>query len=228
MNIQYHGHSCIQITCHGHSLIIDPFISGNTQAVTKVEDIHVQHILLSHGHLDHTLDALTIAKNNAASIVAVEELALHYEKQGALIEMMHVGGALKLDSFDVHLTNAVHSSSVSADQGQVVYMGESVGFVIKIGGFTLYHAGDTALFGDMKLIGEQFDIDFAFLPIGGRFTMNPEDALTAASWLKARHVFPIHYNTFPPILQDGVAFVKKIHDMGMKGTALAVGETVEF
>lgn len=228
MDIQYHGHSCIQLTHHSHSLIIDPFISGNPQAVTRVEDIHVQHVLLTHGHFDHTQDAVTIAKDNGASIVAVEELALHHEKQGTLIEMMHVGGTLHLHSADIHLTNAVHSSSVSTDQGQAVYAGEPVGFVIKMGDFTLYHAGDTALFGDMRLIGEQFDIDFAFLPIGGRFTMNPSDALTAANWLKAHHVFPIHYNTFPPIVQDGAAFVQKLQEQGIQGTTLAVGETIEF
>lgn len=92
MKIQYHGHSCIQITHEEHSLIIDPFISGNAQAVPKAEEVRVQHILLSHGHFDHTQDALAIAKKNHASIVCVEALALHYEKQGALIEMMHVGG----------------------------------------------------------------------------------------------------------------------------------------
>lgn len=108
------------------------------------------------------------------------------------------------------------------------YAGEPVGFVIQVGDFTLYHAGDTALFGDMRLIGEQFNIDFAFLPIGGRFTMNPKDAFIAANWLKARYVFPVHYNTFPAILQDSTKFVKKLCDMGIEGSELAIGQTIEF
>ncbi|WP_433945560.1 metal-dependent hydrolase [Paenibacillus sp. SN-8-1] len=226
MQIQFHGHSCIQVTEGEHSIIIDPYLTGNPTAVTNAKDIHVQHVILTHGHFDHITDASAIAKQNDASIIAVEELAIHLGREGLRTEAMHVGGEWEFDFGHVHLTGAAHTSSITTRDGEVLYAGVPVGIVLRMGDVTLYHAGDTGLFGDMKWIGERFDIDIAFLPIGGRFTMGPKDALTAAEWLKARCVVPIHFDTFPPIRQDGHAFVSDLARLGIQGRCLAPGETI--
>lgn len=225
MLIRYHGHSCVEIRDGAHSLIVDPYLTGNPSAVTAAEDIHVQYILLTHGHFDHITDAVPLAKRNGAPIIAVEELCGFLEPEGIRTEPMHAGGSWRFPFGEVHLTPALHTSSATDREGRTVYTGVPVGFLLRMGGLTLYHAGDTGLFGDMKLLGERFDIDVAFLPIGGRFTMGPEDAAAAAGWLKARCIVPIHYDTFPPIRQDAEAFVRMLADRGIEGRILRPGET---
>ncbi|MED1793352.1 metal-dependent hydrolase [Brevibacillus nitrificans] len=229
LDVRFHGHSSVQLTAEGHSIMIDPFITGNGQATTKLEDIQVQYILLTHGHQDHILDAVELAKANDATIVATHELATYLAWQGAKTIGMNLGGSVALPFGKVKMTQAFHSSGVILDdQKQIVYMGMPGGFVIEIGGKTVYHAGDTGLFGDMKLIGERHDIDLAFLPIGDHFTMGPEDALTAAEWVKADYVIPIHYDTFPPIKQDGEAFVAELAEKDIRGKALKPGESLRL
>ncbi len=229
LEIQYHGHSCVQLTNEGHSLIIDPFISGNPQATTRVADIRVQHILLTHGHRDHILDAVELAKQNDATIVATWELANYLSWQGVKVMGINLGGSVSFPFGRVKMTQAFHSSGVVMDeQQQIVYMGMPGGFLVTMGGKTIYHAGDTGLFGDMKLIGEMNQVDVAFLPIGDMFTMGPEDALTAAEWVKAKFVVPIHYNTFPPIEQDGDAFVAQLADRKIEGKAMKPGEIIRL
>ncbi|NRR02410.1 metal-dependent hydrolase [Brevibacillus sp. RS1.1] len=229
LDIRFHGHSAVQVTSEGHSIMIDPFISGSPVAATKLEDISVQYILLTHGHLDHILDAVELAKKNDATIVATHELATYLSWQGVKTISMNLGGSVKLPFGKVKMTQAFHSSGVVLDdEKQIVYMGMPGGFVIELGGKTIYHAGDTGLFGDMKLIGERHDIDLAFLPIGDVFTMGPEDALVAAEWVQADFVVPIHYNTFPPIKQDGEAFVAELAEKDIRGKALKPGETLRL
>ncbi|NRR22330.1 metal-dependent hydrolase [Brevibacillus sp. MS2.2] len=229
LDIRYHGHSSVQVTSEGHSIMIDPFISGSPVAATKLEDISVQYILLTHGHQDHILDAVELAKKNDATIVATHELATYLSWQGVKTISMNLGGSIKLPFGKVKMTQAFHSSGVVLDdEKQIVYMGMPGGFVIELGGKTLYHAGDTGLFGDMKLIGERHNIDLAFLPIGDVFTMGPEDALVAAEWVQADFVVPIHYDTFPPIKQDGEAFVAELAEKDIRGKALKPGETLRL
>lgn len=229
LDIRFHGHSSVQVTCEGHSIMIDPFISGSPVAATKLEDISVQYILLTHGHQDHILDAVELAKKNDATIVATHELATYLSWQGVKTISMNLGGSVKLLFGKVKMTQAFHSSGVVLDdEKQIVYMGMPGGFVIELGGKTLYHAGDTGLFGDMKLIGERHNIDLAFLPIGDVFTMGPEDALVAAEWVQADFVVPIHYDTFPPIKQDGEAFVAELAEKDIRGKALKPGETLRL
>jgi L-ascorbate metabolism protein UlaG (beta-lactamase superfamily) len=229
LEIQYHGHSCVQLTSEGHSVIIDPFISGNPQAATRVADIKVQYILLTHGHQDHILDAVELSKQNDATIVATYELATYLSWQGAKGMGMNLGGSVSLPFGKVKMTHAFHSSSmILDDRKEIVYLGMPGGFIVNIGGKTIYHAGDTGLFGDMKLIGERHPIDIAFLPIGDFFTMGPDDAVTAAEWLNAKFVVPIHYNTFPPIQQDGEAFVARLAEKNIEGKALKVGEKIRL
>ncbi|KMZ42272.1 MULTISPECIES: metal-dependent hydrolase [Bacillales] len=229
LDIRFHGHSSVQVTSEGHSIMIDPFISGSPVAATKLEDISVQYILLTHGHQDHILDAVELAKKNDATIVATHELATYLSWQGVKTISMNLGGSIKLPFGKVKMTQAFHSSGVVLDdEKQIVYMGMPGGFVIELGGKTIYHAGDTGLFGDMKLIGERHDIDLAFLPIGDVFTMGPEDALVAAEWVQADFVVPIHYDTFPPIKQDGEAFVAELAEKDIRGKALKPGETLRL
>ncbi|KQO04659.1 metal-dependent hydrolase [Paenibacillus sp. Leaf72] len=227
MQILFHGHSCIQLTSSSHSILIDPYIDANPAAVVKANDILAHYILLTHGHDDHITDAVSIAKRNNAPIIAVEELAEYLASQGAKTEPMHVGGEWSFDFGNVHLTQAIHTSSVRAVDGQRLYAGVPVGYVIEMEGKIIYHAGDSGLFGDMKWIGQRFDIDIAFLPIGGRFTMGPSDALVAAEWIQARHVVPIHYGTFPLIQQDGGSFIESLSRKGISGTAMVPGEMIE-
>ncbi|MED1780632.1 metal-dependent hydrolase [Brevibacillus fortis] len=229
LDIRFHGHSSVQVTSEGHSIMIDPFISGSPVAATKLEDISVQYILLTHGHQDHILDAVELAKKNDATIVATHELATYLSWQGVKTISMNLGGSVKLPFGKVKMTQAFHSSGVVLDdEKQIVYMGMPGGFVIELGGKTIYHAGDTGLFGDMKLIGEFHNIDLAFLPIGDVFTMGPEDALVAAEWVQADFVVPIHYDTFPPIKQDGEAFVAELAEKDIRGKALKPGETLRL
>jgi len=218
MEIIYHGHSTVQITHEGTSFIIDPFLTHNPIAKTKVEDVKVQYILLTHGHSDHIGDALEIAKQNDATIIATFELATYFAWQGAKVHAMNTGGSHPFDFGRVKFTQAFHSSRMTFDNEQkITYLGMPCGLILTIGDKTIYHSGDTALFGDMKIIGELSPVDLAFLPIGDNYTMGPEDAAIAAEWVKAKKVVPIHYNTFPLIQQDPVAFSERLGKKGIEG-----------
>lgn len=219
MEIRYHGHSTVQLTEGEHSIIIDPF-------QTNVEQIDVQYVLLTHGHADHIADAVAIAKRNKATIIAVYELATYLSWQGVDVIGMNIGGTVKLPIGDVEIGQAFHSSAViDHDSKTITYMGMPASFFIHLAnGTTIYHAGDTALFSDMKMYGELFNIELAFLPIGDLFTMGPKYAAIAAEWLKAKRVVPIHFNTFPPIAQDVAPFRERLSGKGIEVVELAKGE----
>lgn len=229
MKITYHGHSVVQVETGTTSLIIDPFLTGNTLAKVAAEDIQVDYILLTHGHNDHVGDTVALAQRNNATVIAPNELAVFLSWKGCQVHPMHIGGAAQFDFGRVKLTQAFHGSAYTDDEAQqIVYTGMPSGILLTIGGKTLYHAGDTALFSDMKLIGELNQIDLAFLPIGDNFTMGPDDALLAAEWLKADQIVPIHYNTFPMIKQDPHQFTDQLKAKGLAGKVLESGETIEL
>jgi L-ascorbate metabolism protein UlaG (beta-lactamase superfamily) len=225
LKILYHGHSCVQITEGEHSLVIDPFLTDNPVARSAANTVSVQAVLLTHAHSDHILDAEEITRRNSATLVGSHELATYYSWKGLETIGMNIGGTIDLGFANVKMTQAFHSSGMVLDDEQrIIYMGMPAGYVIQWGGLTVLHAGDTALFGDMKLIGEQHDIDLAFLPIGDRFTMGPDDALIAAEWLRARAVVPIHHSTWPPIAQNAAKFTEELNKKGIRGIPMAPGE----
>lgn len=226
MKISYHGHSVVKIETNGKTILIDPFINGNELTDLVVAEQKPDAILLTHGHNDHVGDTVEIAKASGALVVAPNELANYLGWQGASVHPMHIGGAREFDFGKVKYTQAFHGSSYVTENNDIIYTGMPGGILFTAEGLTIYHAGDTALFGDMELIGKRHPIDVAFLPIGDNFTMGPEDAAYAVSLLKPKVVVPIHYDTFPPIKQDPQVFADLVE--GADVQILRAGEAVDL
>ncbi|RMH98613.1 MAG: metal-dependent hydrolase [Calditrichaeota bacterium] len=222
--LTYLGHSAFLVEGSQATLVIDPFLTGNPLATKKPGDIKANYVLLTHAHGDHLGDAVEIAKANDATVIATFELASYCESQGVKAHPLHIGGGYNFPFGRVKLTIAHHGNS--APNG--AYMGEPSGLLITMDGKTLYHAGDTGLFYDMKLIGEMNHIDLALLPIGDNFTMGIDDAVKAAEFLGANLYVPMHYNTFEVIQANPGEFIEKLSAKGMKGRILAVDETLEY
>ena len=225
LQLKYHGHSCFEISDGPHKLIIDPFITGNPFAKVKASDLHPHYILVSHGHGDHWGDTETLAKSNRATVIANFELTEYAMKQGYQTHGLHIGGKAKFPFGWVKLTIAHHGSTLPDETS---YGGNPAGILLNIGGKTIYHAGDTGLFLDMKLIGELNDIDVALLPIGDNYTMGPEDAAKAAEFLRPKKVVPMHYNTFEPIKQDPHEFAKLVKQKGIDCTVMNSGDVLDL
>ncbi|RLQ97949.1 metal-dependent hydrolase [Falsibacillus albus] len=226
MKVSYHGHSVIKIQTNGKTILFDPFINGNELTDLKAENENPDVIILTHGHGDHVGDTMEIAKRSNALVIAPNELAVYLGFQGLNTHPMHIGGAYEFDFGKVKLTPAFHGSGLVTENKEIIYMGMPAGVLFMAEGKTIYHAGDTALFSDMKLIGERHPIDVAFLPIGDNFTMGPEDAAYAAELLMAKKTVPIHYDTFPPIKQDPHKFVESLKDKN--GLVMTPGESLEL
>ncbi len=226
MKVSFHGHSFVKIESKGKNILIDPFITGNDLTDLKVSDVKPDVIIVTHGHGDHLGDTVELAKKHHSLVIANFELATYLSWQGLKTHGMSIGGAYQFDFGKVKLTPAFHGTGLMTEDKQIIYLGMPAGVLITIEDKTIYHAGDTALFSDMKLIGDRHPIDLAFLPIGDNFTMGPEDAAYAAKLLGAKQVVPVHYNTFPPIKQDPYEFIEML-DEGV-GIVLEAGEAVEL
>ena len=227
MKATFWGHSCVLVEVKGKRIVIDPFLSGNPVAKTKPENVKCDYVIISHGHRDHLGDAVQIAKANDATVIANFEVASYCEMKGCNVHPMHIAGAHKFDVGRVKLTIAHHGSGLIED-GKIIYLGNPAGIIIQSDGKVLYHAGDTGLFYDMKLIGEMNKIDVAFLPIGDNFTMGVDDAVKAVELLQPRKAVPIHYKTFDVIDVDPVPFITQVAARGIAAQILEVGQSVEI
>jgi L-ascorbate metabolism protein UlaG (beta-lactamase superfamily) len=218
MEIKFHGHSCFELSDGDTTVLVDPFLKPNNPAgVATAEEVEPTHIAISHGHADHMSDAVGVARRTGAHCVAIVELAKWLEGKGIeAVSDPNLGGTVEFDWGWIKLVPAWHTNTLpgsaespfSAEHG--VPIGTAAGLLINLGGLTVYHAGDTCLFGDMKLIAARNPVDAALLPIGGHYTMDRHDAAVAAEMIGAATVIPMHYDTFPPIETDSDAFKAEV------------------
>jgi len=234
MQIKFHGQACFELSDGDTTVLVDPFLKPNNPiAVAIAEEVGATHIALTHGHADHVADAVAVAKRTGAHCVAIVELAKWLEGQGvAEVSDPNLGGTVEFDQGWIKLVPAWHTNTIpgseespfSAEHG--IAIGTAAGLLINIAGVTVYHAGDTCLFGDMRLIAERNPVDVALLPIGGHYTMDRHDAVVAAEFVGAGTVIPMHYDTFPAIEADAQAFKSEIEEKtSSKVVVLAPGES---
>ena len=225
MKATYYGHSCVEIEVDGTRILLDPFISFNPKASEiQLSEIKPDYIFLSHGHEDHVADMASIQKESGATVVAIVETASWVLRQGVPKDKVlefNFGGTLTLPFGKVKMVYALHTNS-TPDGG---YGGVAVGFVFFMKDKTIYFAGDTALTMEMKLL-ESYQIDIAFLPIGGHYTMDARDALIASELIKCKNIVGIHFDTFPPIQIDSNEVLSQFNSAGVNLVLPKVGENI--
>ena len=225
--ITWLGHSSFRLrTPGGKEVLFDPWYTGNPAFPEKARPKSADLILISHGHSDHITDAGAMAKATGATVVAIWEVTSWLGAKGVKnIEPMNKGGTVMVKGLSITMTDARHSSSADKD---LTYLGEAAGFIVKLeNGQSIYFAGDTSLFGDMKLIAELYKPDIAFLPIGDRFTMGPDTAAMAAKWLGVKQVVPMHYGTFPLLSGTPHQLEQHLKGTGIEVLKLLPGETAQ-
>lgn len=203
--VTFIGHSCFEIVSGETTLLIDPFLNGNPSTDRTPDSFSPDYILITHGHGDHIGDTVEIAKRCGATVIANYEIFEWLSKQEIQAHGMQMGGEFEFPFGRVKMTIAFHGSMLPDGS----YGGNPAGLMLKLPTGTIYHAGDTALFSDMQLYGDE-GIDLAIVPIGDNYTMGPRDAVRATKFLKPRQVMPCHYNTWPPIAQDAAAWAHEI------------------
>jgi L-ascorbate metabolism protein UlaG (beta-lactamase superfamily) len=204
--VRWLGHAAMALETAGQHLLIDPFLTDNPAAAIKPSEAKADFILVSHGHGDHVGDTIAIAERTGATVICNYEIASWMQKQGVKAHGQQHGGGFNYPFGRVKLTLAFHGSMLPDGSNG----GNPCGFLIYLkDGKKIYHAADTGLFGDMRLIGEE-GIDLAVLPIGDNFTMGPDDSLRAIKLIEPKKVMPIHYNTWPLIAQDVGAWAERV------------------
>jgi len=225
MKLKYFAHSAFQLTTDKNiKLLIDPFLDDNQNSPVKSDEVEAHYIILSHAHFDHLGDSFKIAKRTNPMFICVNELADYCASKGFRAHNMHIGGGYNFEFGRVKFTIAHHGSKTPDGQ----YAGEPAGMLLSLGNKIIYYTGDTALFYDMKLIGEMNTIDYMLLPIGDNFTMGINDAVKAVEFVHPKMVIPLHYNTFPVINTDPLDFKQKIEALGTKCRVLNYGEEIEL
>jgi L-ascorbate metabolism protein UlaG (beta-lactamase superfamily) len=202
VDIRFLGHGCFELTEGDTRVLMDPFITGNPKAPVEASELEPTHIFLTHGHGDHYGDIQEIAKRTGAHVVAIVEIARELESAGLEnVSDPNLGGTIEFEDVWVRLVPAWHTSTTPEGTASL-----PAGMVVGLGGKTVYHLGDTALFSDLRLVSEREPIDVALMCIGGHYTMDRHDAAAAAGLVRATTVIPCHYNTFPPVETDVEAF----------------------
>ena len=224
--LKFHGHSCWEIEHGRHNVLIDPFLTGNPKADVGPDAFKkLDAILITHGHGDHLGDAVALAKRTGALVVSNFEIVGYCTAKGTQGHPLHIGGGREFPFGRVKLTIAHHGST--GPNGEA--LGNPTGIVLTMGGKKIYHAGDTGVFLDMKLIAElNGPFDAALLPIGDNFTMGIDDAVKAAEMVQAKVTIPMHYDTFEPIRADAKDFVAKVGRLGLKAVIVEPGGTFEL
>ncbi len=225
VQVIWYGHACFLIDTGETKLLIDPFLTDNPQAPVKADQVEADFILVSHGHGDHLGDAVEIAKRTGATTISNYEIQTWLASQGVQnAHPLHIGGGFNFPWGRVKLTIAHHGSALPDGS----YGGNPCGFLIYVQDRKIYHACDTGLFYDMKLIGEE-GIDLAILPIGDNFTMGPDDALRAVKLIEPKKVVPIHYNTFDVIKQDPNKWAERVRkETASEAIVMNPGDTIEI
>lgn len=229
MKLSFHGQSTIYFEANGKKVIVDPFITGNGQSDLDASTLKVDYIILTHGHGDHFGDTIELANRNHATVIGSAELGDYLTTYHNVenVRPMNIGGKAEFDFGNVKFVQALHSSSLTDENGVPVYLGMPMGLILEIEGKTIYHTGDTGLFSDMKLIADRYPVDVCFIPIGDNFTMGIDDASYAInSFIKPKISVPIHYDTFELIEQDPNKF-KEAVSVG-EVQILEPGEDVSF
>ena len=222
--LQYIAHSAFYIKFGEYGILIDPFISGNPNAQFDIKNENITDIIVTHGHADHLGDAINISRDKKSVVTCNFELANYCMSKGAYTNAVNLGGKIKFNWGSVKLLPAFHSSSNLNGE----YAGMPASVLIEIGDKKIYHAGDTCLHSEMKVVGEVYKPDIALLPIGSYFTMDIDDAVIAAQWIGAKKVIPMHYNTFPPIKVNSQDFKNKIEAIQKECLILNYGEKIEL
>ena len=223
IKITWYGHAAIRLEINGHKLIVDPYFTGNPAVTTSADKVSADYILVTHGHFDHVGDAVEMAKRTGAILISNFEIVSWAGKQGVQnTHEQHIGGAHDYPFGNVKFTPALHGSGLPDGTNG----GNPAGFLLTLkDGKKIYISGDTGLFSDMKLIGQE-GIDIAFLPIGDNYTMGPDDAYKAVEMIKPKHVIPIHYNTWELIAQDAGKWADRVSKLGVKVHVLKPGESI--